>query len=205
MVSRRQHERKVEIVAIITRTKVKTLLQISGTSKDAVIDALIPVVQNLVVEELSNRFHMIDAAGDPAIYITASTIAFVDSDPDTITDSDSGFVDAAFSDGIDVDVSGSDYNDGIYGVNSVAAGTLTLEAAEELTAEDAGAGVTITRVQFPKGIWSTVADMILWKMDKKRLLNSWGLADYRESMSGTGGIPKQLWRELNPWRKYKWP
>jgi len=191
-------------MAIITRTKVKELLQITDSSKDTVIDALIPVIQNHVVEDLSNRFHLKDTDGTDAIWISAETIAFVNSGPDTITDSGSGFVDALFSDGIDIDIIGSKYNNGIFGVNTVAAGTMTLETAEELVAEAAGEAITISRVQFPKGMWSTIADMILWKVDKKRLVSSWALADYREVKTGRGGIPVDLWKELNPWRKFRW-
>ena len=192
-------------MAIITRTLVKTLLQISGTSKDNLIDALIPVIQNLVVETLNNRFHLLDSSGDDSIYYSGETIAFVDSGPDTITDSDEGFVDAGFTSGIDVDIFGSDYNDGIRGVTTTAAGTLTLESAETLITEAAGNAILITRVQFPQAIQSIVADMIFYKMDKKRLLKSWGLADYSETRGeGPGGIPKTLWDELNPWRKFRW-
>lgn len=75
--------------------------------------------------------------------ITADTIAFVDSDPDTITDSGNGFVTAGFVVG-SITVSGSTDNDGTYVVDTVAAGTLTLAVAETLTAEIAGDTVTIT-------------------------------------------------------------
>jgi len=76
--------------------------------------------------------------------ITAATIAFVDSDPDTITDSGDGFVSAGFSAGDKIVVSGSTSNDGTYEIASVVAGTITLDAADELAAEGASATVTIT-------------------------------------------------------------
>ena len=80
---------------------------------------------------------------DGAGFIRATTIAFVDSNPDTITDSGNGFVTANMAVG-SITVAGSTNNDGTYEVTGVAAGTLTLAAGESLTAEAAGDNVTIT-------------------------------------------------------------
>lgn len=74
--------------------------------------------------------------------ITATTIAFVDSNPDTITDSGSGF--GSFEAGQIIEVSGSTSNDGTYTIDSVVAGTITLVSGDALTVETAGASVTIT-------------------------------------------------------------
>ena len=186
---------------IITTAKVKTLLQITGSAKDTLIDTLIPIVQNWVVDYLHNDFLVTD------IQIAASTIAFVDSDPDTITDSDSGFITAEFpTANIDIHVDGSVRNFGIYQADTVSAGTMTLASGEELIAEAAGeSAIVITLVKFPTGIQSVVADMISWKMDKKRLVQSWGLADYREVKTGAGGYPVETLAELTPWRMLNYP
>lgn len=74
--------------------------------------------------------------------ITAATIAFNDLNPDTITDSGSGF--GSFRAGDKIVVSGSTSNDGEYTIATAAAGTLTLIAGDSLTTEAAGASVTIT-------------------------------------------------------------
>lgn len=76
--------------------------------------------------------------------LTGTTIAFVDSDPDTITDSNNGFVTAGFVAGMELTVSGSTSNDGTYTIDTVTAGTVTLEADETLVAELAGATVTLS-------------------------------------------------------------
>lgn len=76
-------------------------------------------------------------------HYTASTIAFADSNPDTITDSGSGFVTAGFEAGQTLIVEGSNDNDGIYLIDSVVAGTITLQSSDSLTAETAGASVTL--------------------------------------------------------------
>ncbi len=73
---------------------------------------------------------------------TASTIAFVDSDPDTITDSANGF--GSFESGSMILVSGSASNDGVYEVTTAAAGTLTLDSTETVTTEAASESITIT-------------------------------------------------------------
>ena len=75
--------------------------------------------------------------------ITASTIAFVDSEVDTITDSGDGFVDAGFVAGQTITVTGSTSNNGTHTLASVAAGTLTLTTGGALTTEGAGNAVRI--------------------------------------------------------------
>ena len=77
--------------------------------------------------------------------LEASTIAFVDSDPDTITDSGNGFVIAGFQVGDRITVTGSTSNNGTYTVAGVTAGTITLADSDQLMAESAGASVTIVR------------------------------------------------------------
>jgi hypothetical protein len=77
--------------------------------------------------------------------MTEITIAAADSDPDTFTDSASGFVTAGFEAGDWVKVSGftESANNGHFRIATVAAGTLTLESTDTLTAEVAGDSVTI--------------------------------------------------------------
>ncbi len=78
--------------------------------------------------------------------ITADTIAFVDggANPDTITDSGNGFVAAGFIAGQVIAITGSTSNNITVTIATVAVGTLTLVAADVLTAEIAGDTVTIT-------------------------------------------------------------
>jgi len=74
-----------------------------------------------------------------------TTVAFVNSNPDTITRSDGGsFVADGFTVGDVIMVGGSTSNDGKYTLAGVAATTLTLTGTDSLTAETAGASVTVT-------------------------------------------------------------
>ncbi len=79
--------------------------------------------------------------------ITADTIAFVDSNPDTITDSGNGFLTAGFKAGGRINVSGAANagNNGSKIIETAAAGTLTLISTDTLTAEGVGASVTIVQ------------------------------------------------------------
>ena len=78
-----------------------------------------------------------------AATMTADTIAFVDSGPDTLTDSGSGFLDAGFVVGQSITITGSTSNNKTVTIATVVAGTITLVAADELVAEIAGDTVTI--------------------------------------------------------------
>jgi len=82
--------------------------------------------------------------------ITGTTIAFVDSNPDTITDSGNGFVTSGFKRGQSVIVTGSSSNNATFTIVSVVAGTITLDAADSLTVEAAGATVTIAAATIDK-------------------------------------------------------
>ncbi len=91
--------------------------------------------------------------------LRAATIAFVEggADPDTITDSASGFLAAGFQPGDQLTVSGSASNDGTYVVDTVTAGTITLKSREDLTTEAAGATVKLTAPKtVPDGVSCTI-------------------------------------------------
>lgn len=75
---------------------------------------------------------------------TASTIAFVNSNPDTITDSGNGFVTAGFVAGDIITVSGTVNNNKTYTAQTVVAGTITLVSTDAVTAEGAGSSFTLT-------------------------------------------------------------
>lgn len=77
--------------------------------------------------------------------IAVSTIAFNDNGAgaDTITDDDDGFVTAGFVAGDKITVTGDSENNGDYTIDTVAVGTLTLVATDELTTEGMGDAVVI--------------------------------------------------------------
>ncbi len=87
--------------------------------------------------------------------ISAATIAFIAATPSVpaqITDTGNGFLTAGFENRDSIRISGSASNDGVYDVQNVAAGTITLEPSESLTAEALGATVNIIRDISPETI-----------------------------------------------------
>ena len=74
----------------------------------------------------------------------ASTIAFVDSNPDTITDSGNGLITAGFIPGMHILPSGTANNNTVYTIETVAAGVITLKLTDTVTAESAGSSFTLT-------------------------------------------------------------
>ena len=78
----------------------------------------------------------------------APTIAFLNSDPDTIVDSAAGFVSAGFEPGDVITVQGTagGINNGTYTLADVSASTLTLIATDTLAAQPAGSSVTVANL-----------------------------------------------------------
>lgn len=98
---------------------------------------------------------------------TADTIAFVDSDPDTITDTASQFVTEGFVAGMYIRTDEAS-NLGPFKINTAAAGTLTLVSTDSLTAAAAGSDVTITSeddyCDLPTDFWGLIGKP--WDEDK---------------------------------------
>ena len=192
-------------MAIITAAEVKALLRISDTTYDTYLAAVIPPVQDFVMGFCNNRFHVKN------VYITASSIACVKGDPDTITDSNSNFVEAYFAAGMDIDIQDTINNNSVKVLATVAAGTLTLTSTNELIDEDAGiTTVTITRIKFPDGIKIPVANLIKYLLQSMSMdtgekdVKSVSLGSFSESYSGgfeSSYFPDYLLKQFTPWKR----
>lgn len=142
----------------INQTEISDVATVSGGSHANIIVDFINEAQNLLFTE-SNWYSLYATRLFKTVTYNASTIAFVDSDPDTITDSANGFGD--FQNVMQVLVSGSDSNDGTYTVDTAAAGTLTLQSSDSLTAEAASASITITAITYPvTSDWGRTIDLM---------------------------------------------
>lgn len=86
-------------------------------------------------------------------YLADTTIAFNDNgaSADTITDSNSNFLNNGFAVDDVITISGSTSNDGTYTIASVTAGTITLYPDDSLTTESAGDSVIIKK---PNATWA---------------------------------------------------
>lgn len=141
---------------IPTVTEVKSFLNISGSTYDTRISNYIRPVMDFIINKCHNYF---ERATD-TIYLNSTTISFENASPPKIYDSASLIVDSGFLDGMQIRVNGSAYNDGIYQVDTVAAGVFTLASDETLTDEDLTYLVTITCVLIPKGVKMACAFII---------------------------------------------
>lgn len=199
-------------MAIITLAEVKTLLQISDSSKDSLITALIPIVQSFITSYCNNYFEVVAGPNYDILrktnmsqkyYIESYNISFVATGR-KINTSDNDFVSSGFIAGAHVRVSGSLVNDGIYKITSVTANEMILDSAETLTDEPSGnVLVRLSMVNFPVGIKMPVAKFIAFELNKQNNngLQSESLADY--SYSKSGDYPASLLKTLNVFRKVK--
>jgi hypothetical protein len=184
---------------------VKDILQITDEDSpyNAVILDLIPMVQEFVVSYCNNKFE------DNKVEYSSSTFTFTHNSgsADTIADSESEFVNEGFQAGDDIYVHGTDSNDDIYEIDTVAAGTLTLVTTDELVTESSGDYVTIYRITWPKSIEIAAAKMIMY--DLKRMnqigIDSENRGDYSVTFKTPryAGYPSDVLGMLNPYRKIK--
>jgi len=111
---------------------------------------------------------------DDKITYQLSQASFVSGDPDTITDGESEFVKKRFAAGMDIAVQGAHTNNGIYELDTVAAGTLTLTSSNELVSmsysdSDYPLGVVkISKVNWPKAAPLVVARMIWYLVHRNK-------------------------------------
>jgi hypothetical protein len=130
----------------------------SAEGKSLIVTELINEAQNELWTQ-ANWYSLYKTRKWSTVTYTAATITFNDANPDTITDSASGFGD--FQDGQQILVSGSSSNDGTYTVSTAVAGTLTLQSADTLTAEAAGESVTIIPITYPvPSDWGRAIDLV---------------------------------------------
>ena len=144
---------------VIDKERCKSIVGETGSDHDAEIEVLIPICQEDFCEYCGQYFQ------DDKITYTASNISFVKGDPDTITDNESEFVKKRFAAGMDIAVSGAHANSGIWELDTVAAGTLTLTSSNELVSmayddSDYPLGV----VKLAKINWPKVAEVVVARM-----------------------------------------
>ncbi len=132
---------------ILRRINESTVSDVSAATGTAlIVTNLINEAQNELFTE-TNWYSLYTMRTFNTVTYEASTISFADSDPDTIDDSANGF--GNFQAGMEVLVSGATSNDGIYSIDTAAAGALTLQGSDALIVEAAGASITITAISYP--------------------------------------------------------
>jgi len=187
---------------ITTSTQVKSVLQISDSTYDTFITAMIPLVQDFIFNYCNNYFQI----NTKYNYRYSSNITFTATD--TITDSDNKLLEAGFTAGMNVRVQFSNLNDGVYLIDSAVAGSLTIASGEPAIATEDTTATTkntilLTQVKFPNAISLMACQMIGEMMDKKKLKGvvSESLGDHSISYVSENDFSKSLLKGLSAFRK----
>lgn len=184
---------------IVTTAEVKALLAITTATKDVQIDALIPPVEQFLLDWTKNQFKQ------TKVYRESTAISF-DAVTLTITDGEAQFLVNKLNPGLKIVVEGSLFNDGHYEIDTSTASTLTLVVDSELIDEDAGELVKITAVFYPRSLKLVIAQMIAYALQKanKEGIQSESLGDYSVTFTNADAYPKSILKMISPYRKVRW-
>lgn len=163
---------------IDTIVNIKTLLDITGTSKDSKIAMLMLLVESDIHNITKNDF----IADNETIYISASTISF-ESSTNKILDSENGL--SIFSQGQSIKIFGSIQNDGIYSITSVAVDGSYISVNEDIEDEEEGNAVRAYKLTYPKALKLLYSKMINFNISKdKSNITSETIDNYSISYKG---------------------
>lgn len=200
---------------IATLTELKNIIgiELSNTSFDSRIIALMPVVEENIHDICKYDFiRDIDILEEK--YIGVDTISF-DSSTNKILDSGNGL--GCFISGNSIKVFGSLENDGIFLIDSVnsVGDYLTIDTNYgSVTTESAGQLISIYKLWYPKPLKFAFASMINYQLskDKNKINNNIQtekVDDYSVSYTNSGasnitnyGYPLSIIKSLSPYRKY---
>lgn len=213
---------------LLTKTEAKTLLQISDSTKDAIIDMLIPVIQSFILNHTQNTFDNRDrlfadthAIVDPVIlqfhdrlfryhWVIAygTQFSFTPNDGVTlakIADSTNAFLANGFKAGMDIRVIDSMNNDGYYTIDSISAGEVSLISGQDVSTEVAQRTIFITKVVWPPALKIVASQMIRFHLDPKQGdgMASERIGDYSYSKLGSAGYPDSIMQGLKPFTRIK--
>lgn len=174
------------IMARIGQSQVTDVSDLTEGSHADIAFNLYNEAQNLIYAEDVEWYSLYKTRQFSTVNYTAATITFNNANPDTLTDSANGF--GSFESGMQILVSGSSSNDGAYTVDTAAAGTLTLQSADNLTAEAAGESVTILAVTYPVPTdWARTISMLDTTNDTKlKEVDQIDIDEIDSDMSETG-------------------
>jgi len=175
---------------IATQTQIKAYLNITTTTYDAQITAVLAQgAEKAFLEYLNNNFlHY-------KVTYSSSTIVF-DADNDKITDTNAEFVTDHFIVGY-IYVDGSYHNDGYHNVSVVAETELTI--ATTPVAEDTGEGMDIYLVKFPLMLTGLFAECVGEILFKEKGIKSESIGSH--SVTFMDGISKELKEKLNVYKR----
>lgn len=196
---------------IVSKDDIKTLLSITSTSQDDLINMMIPIVEDDIRQYCNNGFR------NESVYLQSGDISFThnSTSADTINldigTNEDGFTEYQFKAGQTVQVEGSYNNDGFYEVETVSSTALTLYTStsrpyfNELVTEDEPVLYRVTQVKYPDALKLIVSQMVNYKISTHDYsVVSETVARYSVTFNVAGemdsGYPKAVMKGLNRWR-----
>lgn len=180
---------------IITRNVLKSLLQMTGTDYDSFIDLNIPLIEETICNYCRNDF--IDKQFD---YFSSSNVSFVNS---TNTIHLVGIENKKLSTNDSIRVYRSLRNNQTFTVDSVNTGYIILNSIDEITDEDEGEGVFITKINYPRHLKLIIAKMMNFLINdsnenKEPGIKSEKIDDYSITYEENyNGFPMSIMNALN--------
>jgi len=192
---------------IATLAEIKSILGLIDTSLDVRIQALMPIVQNRIIEYCKNTFAKND------IVYTSDSIYFVSADKEILDDTGLFITDGLLENAKDVCVTYSLHNNYNFTIVADSVTETVLEVDEDIVEEpnDDGYPVTVRRVEYPIGLKDIFSNMINTKiltgeiaggLVKSKKLETFSVTFATENMSG--GYLKsdwEAWEALSTYRK----
>lgn len=190
---------------IITLVEAKTLLQISGSTYDSLINMLIPIVETAVADYCNN--HFIDSYKSingilPTVYTYSNTVEFLNSD-NSYNDTQNDLTILNFKVGDIVRFYNSLHNDNFYTISSIATSKIVLDSLRTITDDDTSNTIITARAIFPEPTKLTASHMIKFNLQKYGVLFKGEKIDdysYSRSEDLEYGYPKGIMNQLNCYR-----
>lgn len=190
-------------MSILTKEIIKGLLDITDSSRDSFIDKNLMSAEAFLFSRTNNFFEI----ATNQFFVESNNISFANGTPSKILDSESGFVDAGFVDGMVFRIKGSYLNDGVVPVSTVTAGEITLQAGHSLSDEDYSLNIRITIVRLPEPAKLFVAKYLEFHFPNKSTtegIKSEKFDDYSVTFKDSSEIPKSIMSILDPYRRLSW-
>lgn len=183
---------------IITRTEVKSLLQITDTDWDTFIDMNIPIIEQVICDYCNNDF--IDKRYD---WFSSNEIAFVNSSNSIIF---TGIGDKNLVSGDSIRIYRSKRNNQSFTIDTVNSDSLVLNDIDTVKEETADNVVYLIRLDYPKPlklIASKMINTLISELDNTKTpgAKSEKIDDYSITYEDNyQGFPLSIMKQLNNYR-----
>lgn len=176
--------------------KIKTLLQINDAKYDALIETLIPIIENDVVNYTNNFKN-----GNKVCITTSAIFSSLNN---------SIQVENKFLDGQMIYIQNTQLNDGVYTIETATASSLSINTLYSIKDESINETIYIYPLVIPRELEMVIALMVNYKMQNKPFnVRSESMGDYSISYNNSSdeninGYSKEIMKALNKYRKLRW-